>query len=599
MAEDTITDVKKSISKLRSEVRKVLSPKKEEIITKTSNPFTGAVSGNYWSQTGLPWVSSEGRKAVLTEWFWQPIRGQPRRVDTNELRQFSQTFWIFSCVTTLLDQICSMEWNIVVKEGYDSEDKTEQAKKIKKWLSFPNANNESFENILRAWIKDVLELDAGCLVKVFDLSSYDFDTLEPKSGAPLLKDKGQRNMVEIYARDGASFLKETDKFGFVGGYWQYSYQIPAHPMWFNKDEICYMSKNPRSMSCYGYAPTQAVLDIVKALHYSTLYNKKFFEENSIPDGVLSILDTNPNEMKSFVDNWTREFKAQPHKFAVMNKDIKWTPFQITHRELEFLETQDWFYKLIIGSFGLTPIDLGITEDVNRATSASQVEISKRKGLRPLLKLVEKFINEEIISEFGIEGVEFQFLFDDPTELRERLNNWKLMSDMGLKTINEIRYEMGLKPVEWGDVPSNMTQFGTPSNNIGSPDKLNSPKSGEETMLGQNTRNTQDNTENKKKGVDDGQYYREPNQTLRVGNPPPQQENIKPQQKVANRITCPRCGRNTLTNVLDFADNLSRQMRCLNCNAILNDKDLIQESFETALEATPTGETPTKPAWSPK
>jgi hypothetical protein len=53
-------DFKKEVARLRSEVRK-LSLEKE------TNPFTGLVTGNYWTQTGMPWVSSEGRKAVLTE----------------------------------------------------------------------------------------------------------------------------------------------------------------------------------------------------------------------------------------------------------------------------------------------------------------------------------------------------------------------------------------------------------------------------------------------------------------------------------------------------------------------------------------------------
>lgn len=33
-------------------------------LEKDVNPYTGLVSGNYWSQTGMPWVSSDGRKAV-------------------------------------------------------------------------------------------------------------------------------------------------------------------------------------------------------------------------------------------------------------------------------------------------------------------------------------------------------------------------------------------------------------------------------------------------------------------------------------------------------------------------------------------------------
>jgi hypothetical protein len=41
-------DYKKDISRLRSEVR--------NLTQKEANPFTGIVSGNYWTQTGMPWV---------------------------------------------------------------------------------------------------------------------------------------------------------------------------------------------------------------------------------------------------------------------------------------------------------------------------------------------------------------------------------------------------------------------------------------------------------------------------------------------------------------------------------------------------------------
>jgi len=75
---------KKDFNRLRSEVRGVL--KKDGIetqiekgMTKMQNSFASAVSGNQWSAAGMPWASNSGRKAVLTEWFFQPVRGQPRR----------------------------------------------------------------------------------------------------------------------------------------------------------------------------------------------------------------------------------------------------------------------------------------------------------------------------------------------------------------------------------------------------------------------------------------------------------------------------------------------------------------------------------------
>jgi phage portal protein BeeE len=429
--------------------------------------------------------------------------GQPRRVDTNELRQFSQTFWVAACVKTLVDEISTLEWDILPKDDVDYGSVQEKAKEIKDFLKYPNKNRESFNTIMRALLKDLLELDAGTLVKVFDIDSYDFTQLEPKSGSPLLKPLGQRRLTEIYARDGASFLKETDKFGYVNGYWQYSYQIPAHPMWFNRDEICYIMENPRSMSTYGFARTQAVLDIVKSLHYSTLYNKKFFEESAMPDGALGLKDTNEAEMKAFRDSWEREFRAQPHKFVVINKEIDWKPFSLSNKEMQFLESQNAYIKWIITMFGLTPSELGITDDVNRATSATQSEVTKRRGVRPFLKLIESYINSDIIPEFNTEDVIFQFIYDDPAEKTQRLNNWKLEIEMGIKTPNEVRREMGMEPIEGGDERiQTELDAGTPNDGrVGNKENKRNDREGQgehdrQENAGKDSRHRQDQAEGK-------------------------------------------------------------------------------------------------------
>ncbi|MBU2346519.1 MAG: hypothetical protein KJ888_20205, partial [Gammaproteobacteria bacterium] len=136
-------------------------------------------------------------------------------MDTNELRQFSQTFWVNACVHTIVDEITSLDWDIVPKDGYDYDWVSDGIADVKEFFTHPNHNGEALSTVvIRSFIKDILEIDAGVLVKVFDINSYDFNELEPKSGAPMLKPIGQRKMTEIYARDGASFLKEIDKFGF-------------------------------------------------------------------------------------------------------------------------------------------------------------------------------------------------------------------------------------------------------------------------------------------------------------------------------------------------------------------------------------------------
>ena len=400
-------------------------------------------------------------------------------VDTNELRQFSQTFWVNSCVTTLLDEITSLDWDVTPLDDQPYAGKKDAIEKAKKFLSYPNKNRESWTTIQRAVLKDILELDAGIIVKVYTRDSYDWENIEPKSGAPMLKPRGERQLTELYARDGASFLMEADKFGYVAGYWQYSYQIPAHPIWFDRDEICYIKRNQRSMSVYGYAPTQAILDLVKSLYYSTIYNKKFFEETAIPDGVLSVLNMDEQGKKELLAQWSDSFKGQPHKFAVVNQDIKWLPLTALQRELEFLETQTWYYKLVIGMYGLTPAELGITDDVNKSTSTTQAELSRRKGIRPLLKLMEKYINEEIMPDIA-EGLQFQYIYDDPVEMNKKLANWEMMLNMHVKTPNEIREEMGLEPIEGGDEMYDRFGLGTqPSNKFGTQGKEEGEGKGDE------------------------------------------------------------------------------------------------------------------------
>lgn len=558
MTDELSKKFKKDISRLRSEVRKLSKQ------TSNISAFSGMARNTYWTSMDQPWGSPEGRKAVLTEYFWQPIRGQPRRVDTNELRQFSQTYWVNSCIKTLMDEIGSLDWDIIPKDEYKYDWVKDSIETVRKFLKYPNKNEESFASLIKAILRDILEIDAGVFVKVFDVQSYDFDDIEETSGAPKLKPLGQRKMTEIYVRDGASFLKQIDKFGFEQGYWQYSYQIPAHPMWFNRDEIIYISEQTRSMSCYGYARTQSILEIVKSLHFSTLYNKRFFEETPIPDGALSLADTNEVEMKQFRNYWNNEFKAQPHKIAILNKDLKWQAFAPSQRELEFLSTQKWYYNLVISSFGLSPSELGITEDLNRATSATQSELVKRKAIRPFLKLLEDAINEGIIPEFNFEGIEFQFIYDDPSEKANRLANWKTELEIGVKTINEVRVEMGMEPIPGGDISNNMNSFIAGGNN----DNSNSDAMGSDEDTGDNQEDRESSGYSQQREQAEAKNEKQLKKNL-VDTARTAQQRVQFQslpEAEADLSYCPICGQDSLFPLDAEQENIEDDMRCGLCGA---------------------------------
>lgn len=453
------------------------------MVEKQLHPYYGVVSGVYYAMTGMPWLSSDARKAVKTEWFWQPIRGQPRRVDTNELRKYANTIWVQSIVMTILNQVANIPWDIIPKDEETSyESAQDEIEQIKQFFEHPNKNNDSWTDILKAFIKDVLEIDAGVLVKVYTIDSYDFEHLEPRSGAPLLKplvcpecmgkrsvlpgaakdkacrtidamEKSElmlpneyshpflkdvkyeltkpdytvmrekmlqvvsynspfdstaveiecpfcngtgtgRQLTEVYCQDGASFLKDADRTGWVYGYWQYSYAIPAHPMWFSPDEIVYYMANPRGISVYGYSPLQSSLEAVKALEYSMKHNMALFLDGAVPDGVVGVEDMSNEELTRMKTAWENELKGQPHKVVFVNKKTTFSPFAFNNRDMQFLEGQKETWKQVMANFNVTPADLGIFEDMNRATAGTAAETGRRKAIRPVLAKIEDMVNKQ-------------------------------------------------------------------------------------------------------------------------------------------------------------------------------------------------------------
>jgi len=520
-------------------------------LQKQLHPYYGVVSGVYYAMTGMPWLSADARKAVKTEWFWQPIRGQPRRVDTNELRKYANTVWIQSIVMTIQKQISNVPWDIVpLDEETSYEEVADEIDRVKEFFKHPNKNNESWNDIVSAWVKDIEEIDAGVLVKVYTMDSYDFEHLEPRSGAPLLKplvcpecmgnkktnsalaqgkamrvieaifkaetglpkeyehkiiggeaevtekykllkpdydqmrekmmqvvsanSTGDENTVdiecpfcngtgkgrqitEVYCFDGASFLKDCDRTGWNYGYWQYSYAIPAHPMWFNRDEIIYYMANPRGFSVYGYAPMQSSLELVKSLEYSVKHNMALFLDGAVPDGIVGIEDMSDAELTRMKTAWENELKGQPHKVLFLNKKTTFSPFAFNNRDMQFLEGQKQTWLQVMANFGVGPTDLGIFEDVNRATAGSAAETGRRKAIRPILKKIEDMINVQLMPDLGAKKTKFAYIVDDPVEERMKAELNEIYLRSGLKSVNEIRIEDGLPPVSWGDGPSNPMQ----------------------------------------------------------------------------------------------------------------------------------------------
>ncbi len=99
------------------------------------------------------------------------------------------------------------------------------------------------------------------------------------------------------------------------------------------------------------------------------------------------------------------------------------------------------------AFGVTPNDLGWTDQVNRASSATQVDVQWRVGTVPLLRHVEDIINLFISQHLKLRA---RIQFDKGQEIADRLSIAKMhqvLIDAGVESQDEVRMELG-KPVNY-------------------------------------------------------------------------------------------------------------------------------------------------------
>ena len=424
-----------------------------------------------------------GRRALLPEWYFQAPYGQPRKVNIDEIRELAKTPFIHLCVTTIIEDFATTPWNIVPKD----KDKFNQSHidNILEFLKTPNKNKETLMDIMRQWARDILEVDAGVIVKVFSDDSYEdsqaFETVEhqykkdgefrsdkkiEKQWHPL---KQKRQMVEIYCRDGSTFLKDGDYTGFVHRYYQYSFKLPRRsPQLFDRDEIVYSMKNPRSYSFYGWSPIQSLEDLIRTLKEQIIMQLAYAREKGVPDTIISILDISPLELKRLREYWKMEMKGKAHKVAVIGREAKVTPVAVTPKDLEFLSSQQWFMKLVMACFNLNIPLLSLMGEAPRAGTWALQRRERHKAILPLVQLFENEMNTEILSEFQFDDVEFKFQTYDIDEDKMKRDMQIADINIGITTINEVRQkERGLNPVPWGEEPFNpitytggmaMTQF---------------------------------------------------------------------------------------------------------------------------------------------
>ena len=351
--------------------------------------------------------------------------------NSNTYRAFSEASpWVRAAIDILRDAISSAEWDIVPIDKSGPKNVRLQ-KRIRDLLTEPNPG-DTFWSFMQKAVEDLCVLDASATEKV----RYPDGEL-----AELYPTMGEN--IWVNARWDGSDPDQTRYIWVPDGVQRAEY---------TNADMMYLMQNPRTNSAVGLSPLEVLKKTIDSELQAMEYNRRQVM-GAPPEGVLNIGESAMREdVQAARTYWDSEVLGQS-SFAIIGgyKAPSWMKFRDTNEEMQFVQWQELLVRCIAVVFGLSPMDLGITYDINRSTAEQSAENSEGRGIRPLMSMLQNGITRNVVQDasFGGKSNNLGFVFTalNLKESKSRADINKLaLGSTPWKTVNEARIMDGRAPL---------------------------------------------------------------------------------------------------------------------------------------------------------
>ena len=171
-----------------------------------------------------------------------------------------------------------------------------------------------------------------------------------------------------------------------------------------------------------------------------------FTEGSVPAGFMEAPPdlSDPEQVAEWQDTWDAIMLGDQSKLS----QVRWVPagakFTAMRPTVDQFDDKFPLYlmRCTAAAHGVTPNDLGFTEDVNRSTGAIQVDVQFRVGTLPLIRHVEDVVNL-FLSEYLHLKAKLQFdIGREVEDLLVRAQADDLYVKNGTLSSDEVRVRLG-------------------------------------------------------------------------------------------------------------------------------------------------------------
>jgi HK97 family phage portal protein len=234
----------------------------------------------------------------------------------------------------------------------------------------------------------------------------------------------------------------------------YEYVTGHHQQRFRPEQIIHFRyPDPRNPYTAGLSPLRACWEQTDMLSDYAAFKKARFENRAVPDAIVTPDEkVGEEEMDRFEAQWNQKLRrGGAGKVIIAESGLKVQLLTQSMGDLAALAEMGKTKEDVCNAFHV-PIAF-FTTQTNLANLQASERLHMSKAIGPRLTRRDEKLNEQLVPLFDPSGRLFLASEDPvPVDAEQSVAQEQLDLKYGIVTINELRGERGLPPVEWGDKP---------------------------------------------------------------------------------------------------------------------------------------------------
>lgn len=255
---------------------------------------------------------------------------------------------------------------------------------------------------------------------------------------------------EIWVLPSQNVEIVADREKFIRGY---VYRKGTNVLFFPEEDVIHFRfPNPADMF-YGVSPLVACYSNVVMSEKIKDFEITLMENHARPEGYLrtegQLNDTIYERLK---EKWENRYGGEKRagKTLILESGLEYQPITFPPKDLGNLALLKLSREEIANSYGV-PISKLTTEAVNLANARVGEAQYQRDTILPRLTRIEEKLNEKLLPLYD-ENLFVSYDSPVPADKEYELKEKQFRLGSYVSPVNEIRDELGMDPVEWGEVP---------------------------------------------------------------------------------------------------------------------------------------------------